>query len=111
MKKIQIIHVVNPGAVITGELGGRYGVCPRKGAYIITLSIPTNDTKKLSKGLELCSVLESFFYRVDIPIEGYECCVMCDEPYTMNIGETEDKRLAYSVEIPWWVWAGGYEGD
>lgn len=111
LKKIQVIHSVNPGKVMDGELGGRQGICPRMGAYTVTLSIPANDTVKLAKGWELCSLLETSFFRLDLPVSGSAFKVMCDEPYTTNVGETDDKRLALSVSIPWWVWAGGHEGE
>lgn len=111
LKKIQVIHSVNPGKVMDGELGGRQGICPRMGAYTVTLSIPANDTAKLAKGWELCSLLETSFYRIDLPVRDSGCKVMCDEPYTTNVGETDDKRLALSVSIPWWIWAGGHEGE
>ena len=101
LKKIQVIHSVAPGKVMDGELGGRQGICPRMGAYTVTLSIPANDTVKL----------ETSFYRIDLPVRDSGCKVMCDEPYTTNVGETDDKRLALSVSIPWWIWAGGHEGE
>ena len=110
LDKIQVIHSVNPGEVQDGELGGRQGVCPRVGVYVVTLSCP-NDTERLSQAWKLSSAIESKFYRADLPVTDADCSVMCDEPYTTNVGETDDKRLALSVSIPWWVWAGGYEGE
>ncbi len=108
LDKIQIIHSVNPGVVQDGELGGRQGLCPRDGVYVVTLSCP-NNTDRLAQTWELSSIVESKFYRADLPITDADCFVMCDEPYTTNVGETDDKRLALSVSITWWVWAGGYD--
>lgn len=108
LNKIHVIHSVNPGKVMDGELSGRDGICPRLGVYTVTLSIPENDTTKLAKAWELCSMIEEKFYRAALDIDNSSCSVMCDEPYTTNIGEFNDKRLALSVSIPWWVWTGGY---
>lgn len=107
LDKIQVLHAVNPGEVQTGELG-RQGVCPRLGVYTITLSVPPNNTQRLALAWRLCSNIEKVFYREDLPVEGSSCTVMCDEPYTTNVGETDDNRLALSVSVPWWVWSGGY---
>ena len=109
LKNIQVIHAVNPGDIQAGELG-RQGVCPRLGVYTITLSVPPDDTVQLARAWQLCSTIEQTFYRVDLPIEGSDCAVMCNEPYTTNVGET-DNRLALSVTVPWWAWAGGQEGE
>lgn len=111
LKKIQVIHSVNPGKVMDGELGGRLGICPRVGVYTVTLSSLQNDIAKYTKEWKLCSLIEKAFRRKELPIEDSNCKVMCDEPYTMNVGKTDDKRLALSVSIPWWVWAGGHEGE
>ncbi len=111
LDRIQVIHSVNPGAVLDGEMGGRQGVCPREGVYVITLSSPPNDTGRLAEAWKLAGVIEDAFYREDLPVAGTECAVSCEEPYTTNVGETTDKRLALSVSIPWWIWAGGHEGD
>ena len=92
------------------ELGGRQGVCRRGGEYVVTLSCP-NDTTRLSQAWKLLSVIESKFYRVDLPVTDADSDVMCDEPYTTDVGKTDDNRLALSVSISWWVWAGGYEGE
>lgn len=110
LRKIQILHSVNPGEVQSGELG-RIGVCPRVGVYTITLSCPPHDTAMLEKAWRLCSLIESSFYRVDLPIPNSSCRVMCEEPYTTNVGEVPDKRLAMSVTVPWWTWTGGHEGE
>lgn len=111
LKKIQIIHTVSPGDIMDGELGGRHGICPRMGVYTVMLSSPQNDTVKLAKAWNLCGRIESAFYRIDLPIENTACTIMCNEPYTTNVGETDDKRFALSVSIPWWVWSGGHEGE
>ena len=108
LKKIQVIHAVNPGDTQEGELGC-LGVFPRVGGYTVTLSCPADNTKTLAEGWKLCSVLENYFCRKDIPISD-ACEVMCDEPYTTNVGE-QDSRLALSVTIPWWVWSGRQEGE
>lgn len=106
LHKIQVIHSVNPGKAQGGELGSQ-GIFPRLGVYTVTLSCPADSSKTLTEGWKLCSVLETYFCRKDIPISD-NCEVMCDEPYTTNVGE-QDSRLALSVTIPWWVWSGGQE--
>lgn len=106
LQKIQVIHAVNPGKTETGELGSQ-GVFPRIGVYTVTLSCPAGSVKLLAESWKLCSVLETYFCRKDIPVSD-GCEVMCDEPYTTNVGE-QDSRLALSVTIPWWVWSGGQE--
>lgn len=109
LDKVQVLHVVTPGTPTDGELGGRQGVSPRPGVYVITLSVP-QDTIWLQDAWELCGVLEAAFYRVFLPVLGLEYTVLCTEPYTTNVGEDPDtKRLALSVTVPWSVWAGGYE--
>ncbi len=106
LQKIQVIHAVNPGKTQSGELGSQ-GVFPRIGVYTVTLSCPADNTKTLAECWKLCSVLENYFCRLDIPVSD-SCEVMCDEPYSTNVGE-QDSRLALSVTIPWWVWSGGQE--
>lgn len=106
LKKIQVIHSVNPGKTQSGELGNE-GVFPRLGVYTVTLSCPASSTKTLAEGWKLCSILENYFCRRDIPVSD-GCEIMCDEPYTTNVG-AQDSRLALSVTIPWWVWSGGQE--
>lgn len=109
LKKIQVIHAVNPGNVQDGELG-QQGVCPRLGVYTIMLSVPADDTARLAKAWQLCDAIERAFFRADLPIEDSCQNVMCGEPYTTNVG-TQDKRLALSVTVPWWAWTGGQEGE
>lgn len=111
MQKIQVVHTVAPGIVQTGELGGRGGYCPRQGAYTILLSCPADDTAILADAWDISGSLEAAFFRADCAIADSHCRVMCEQPYTTNVGETPDKRLGLSVTVPWWVWAGGYEGE
>ena len=109
LAKIQVIHSVSPGAVLAGELGGRQGICPRPGVYLVTLSSPASDTARLARAWRLCGLVERAFYRADLPADGGVVC--CEEPRarvisSRNAGET-DGRPALSVSIPWWVWTGG----
>lgn len=107
LNKIQVIHSVNPGNTLEGELGGRNGIVPRVGVYVITLSSP-NDSKKFAEAQKIASNIERAFYRVDLPVEGTDCTVMCNQSIMNNVGETSDKRLVLSISVDWWVWAGGY---
>jgi|GEM_PF-6138269 len=105
--EIVIIHRMAPGKTMVGEMGGRHGIVPRPGVYTVTFSCP-NDADTLARAEALCDVVERAFYRSDIPIADTNCSVMCDEPYTTNVGSVPGTtRVALSVTIPWWMWAGG----
>lgn len=103
MTAIQVVHTLNPGEMQDGELAGRDGVCPRLGVYIVMFSCPV-DTAKLAQAEKLAGDIEKAFYRREVPVD--DCAILCGEPYVTNTGETPDNRLAVTVTIPWWTWAG-----
>lgn len=107
---IVIIHNVNPGKPIKGEMAGRHGVVPCPGVYIVTLSC-LNKPEIISRAWGISSMLEGSFYRVSLQAsEENECYVEVEEPYTTNVGPVNGtNRVAISVTIPWRIWKGGYE--
>ena len=104
LKKIQVIHTVNPGIVEGGEVDIVRGISPRIGVYIITLSVP-NDVQQLSRAWELAGELEQGFRGVTLSSDKGK--VYVNEPYTTNVGELPDSRLGLSVTVNWWAWTGG----
>lgn len=136
VEKILVIPTISPGAMLPGEMAGKQGIVPRQGVMTVLLSCPV-DGEKLTYAWQIAGSIEESFYRENLPIYETEseeeagdesgedeetdpddepqpepepepvAEVMCNEPYVTNVGETPDKRLALSVTIPWWVWAGG----
>lgn len=109
LKKIQVIHNVNPGKVQVGELNLREGLSIRPGVYTILLSCP-NAVEALTKTMQLAGVVaEAFSGKRFSAGDGKE--VFVDLVDIENPGQTPDKRLGQTLSVNWWAWAGGYEGD
>lgn len=94
-RKILCSFSLNFGDVDVGELGER-GVSPRSSIIIITFS--ANNMSQYPRMLELTDMVETAFRRKDI--QG----ILCEEPYTQNIGVTKDERIALFVTIPVNTW-------
>ena len=106
LKKIQVIHNVNPGAIQSGELDPRGGIAPRLGVYTILLSCP-NDVESLTRTWEIAGELEKSLRGRELAAG--ECGnVYVGEVTTTNVGQTPDNRLGLSLSADWWAWAGGY---
>lgn len=101
---ILVLHSVNPGIVTMGELGGPEGLSVMNGVYSINLSYPRGSLPRANEAWELAQKLSSAFRRSTLPAGA--CCIMVDEPYITNVGNTPDGRMSILVTVPWWAWVG-----
>lgn len=109
LKKIYVVHNVNPGKVQVGELNLREGLSVRPGVYTILLSCP-NNVDSFRRTMQLTSVVAAAFSGKSLSAgDGKE--VFVDLVDIENPGQTPDKRLGQTLSVNWWAWAGGYEGD
>lgn len=109
LRKIQVIHNVNPGKVQVGELDLRGGMSRRPGVYTILLSCP-NEVDAFTRTMQLASELEAAFS--GRTLAAGECkSVFIDLVDIENPGQTPDNRLGQMLSVNWWAWAGGYEGE
>ena len=109
LRKIQVIHNVNPGTIQAGELDPRRGYAPRPGVYTVLLSC-IDDVDALARTWELAGELERALRGRELAAT--ECAsVRIGEVDTTNVGRTPDNRLGLSLAINWYAWAGGYEEE
>lgn len=109
LKKIQVIHNVNPGQIQPGEIAPRSGIAPRLGVYTVLLSCQ-NDVTSFSRTWKLAGELEKDLRGRELTAG--ECgLVYIGEIVTTNVGQTPDNRLGLSLSADWWAWAGGYEEE
>lgn len=109
LRKIQVIHTVNPGKVQVGELDLRGGMSRRPGVYTVLLSCP-NEVESFTRTMQLASELEAAFS--GRTLAAGECkSVFIGLVDIENPGQTPDNRLGQTLSVNWWAWAGGYEGE
>lgn len=109
LRKIQVIHNVNPGKVQVGELDLRGGMSRRPGVYTVLLSCP-NEVESFTRTMQLASELDAAFSGKTLSA-GDGKAVFIDLVDIENPGQTTDNRLGYMLAVNWWAWAGGYEGE
>lgn len=101
--RIWVLPSLQLGLVGDGELGGRQGIAPRQGVFIIALSC-RNVPQDVDTLWRMASEIEQHFWRSTITADKGE--VVVGDTYTTNTGEV-DKRLALTVNVPFMAWAGG----
>lgn len=102
-----ILHILSPGMVQEGELGGAEALSMRQGVYTVTLGIPKG--KSIPQFLDVTGRFETAFRRKRIATKS-GCTVWCDEPYTTNAGISPEKdRYLLFTTIPWTAPVGGEE--
>lgn len=109
LRKIQVIHTVNPGKVQVGELDLRGGMSRRPGVYTILLSCP-NEVDTFTRTMQLASELDAAFSGKTLSA-GESKAVFVELVDIENPGQTPDNRLGQMLSVNWWAWAGGYEGE
>lgn len=111
LKKIIVLCSFSPGIVDKLEIGGENASGERRGIWKMTIS----SLKDVNAGepWKVAETLESYFapYAVDfLPVNGFwedietECKILCDMPYSENVGTAQDGRNHISVTVPWWTW-------
>lgn len=109
LKKIQVIHSVNPGKVQVGELDLRGGASIRPGVYTIMLSCP-NEVDAYIQTTKLTDVIERAFSGKELSA-GDGKKVFIDLVDIENPGKLPDNRLGQTISVNWWAWAGEFDDE
>lgn len=111
LKKILVMASFSPATVNRLEIGGRNASGKRNGIWKLTIS--SLKDVNANEPWQVAETLESAFapYSVDfLPITSFqddiasECKILCDFPYSENIGTLPDGRNGITVTVPWWTW-------
>lgn len=111
LKKILVLASFSPGIVDQLEIGGENASGKRQGIWKLTIS----SLKDVNAGepWRIAEKLENHFapYSLDfLPVTDFfedistECKILCEFPYSENIGILPDGRNGITVTVPWWTW-------
>ena len=90
---ILAIQKVSFGQVYQSEKGGPESLSQATGVYLVNLSVKNGQSLIPMKNV--AQRIINVFRRKRIQ------CIICKEPYPRDVGEGDDGRYAFLVNIPW----------
>lgn len=111
LKKILVIASFSPGIVDQLEIGGDNASGKRQGIWKLTISslkdVNANEPWQVAEKLENAFAPYSVEF---LPVTNFQddivtqCKILCEFPYSENIGVLPDGRNGITVTVPWWTW-------